>query len=131
MEENGTNKPMKLSWIGKVFDWIDFNILSRSTRLWMYLLEILGIVAICIIIYQFNKGLNLIVAAKTDFEIKKAKMFVDAVKSSAGPISAMVATICGALPSIMGIFRSLKVKWANGHGTNGTNGKKEIQQISG
>jgi hypothetical protein len=127
MEETNIDKPIKISWIGRMFDWIDFNILSRSTRLWMYMLEILGIVAICIIIYQFNKGMNLIVAAKTNFEIQKAKMFVDAVKSSAGPISAMVATICGALPSIMGIFRSLKVKWKNGNGNgNHENGNLKI-----
>lgn len=103
----------KLSWVGKMFDWIDFNILSRSTRLWMYILEITGIVAICIIIYQFNLGLQLLIKAKTTFEMEKAKMLIDAVKSSAGPISTMVATICGAIPSIMGIFRSLKVKWTN------------------
>ena len=105
-----------LSWVGKMFDWIDFNILSKSTRLWMYILEITGIVAICIVIYQFNKGMQFLIQAKTDFEMQKAKMLIDAVKSSAGPISAMVATICGAIPSIMGIFRSLKVKWANGNG---------------
>ena len=113
----------KLSWVGRVFDWIDFNILSRSTRLWMYILEITGIVAICIVIYQFNLGLQLLIKAKTTFEIEKAKLLIDAVKSSAGPISTMVATICGAIPTIMGIFRSLKVKWTNGNG-NGKDKQK-------
>lgn len=106
--------PQKLAWVGRVFQWIDVNILSNTTRLWMYILEILGIVAICIIMFQFNSGLQMISSAKTDFEIAKAKLFIESVKESATPIATMVATICGALPTVMGIFRSLKKKWTNG-----------------
>ena len=101
----------KLSWIGRFFLWLDYNILSKSTKLWMYLLEALGIVAICIVMFQFDKGLKMIVDAKTQFQINQAKLFVDTVKSSAQPIATMVATICGALPTIIGVLRSLKTKW--------------------
>ena len=104
----------RLSWIGRFFIWLDYNIFSRSTKLWMYLLEALGILAICVIMFQFNEGLKMIVNAKTEFEINKAKLFVDTVKSSAQPIATMVATICGAIPTIIGVLRSLKNKWAGG-----------------
>ena len=104
----------KLSWIGRLFIWLDYNIFSRSTKLWMYLLEALGILAICVIMFQFNEGLKMIVNAKSEFEINKARLFVDTVKSSAQPIATMVATICGAIPTIIGVLRSLKNKWAGG-----------------
>ena len=123
MEEQKVIAERQLSWVGRMFDWIDFNILSKSARLWMYILEILGIIAISIIIYQFNKGMHLIESAKTPFDIEKAKIFIDAIKNSAGPIATMVATICGAIPSIMGIFRSLKTKW-NGNDSVNKNTKE-------
>ena len=104
----------KLSWIGRFFIWLDDNILSKTTKLWMYMLEGLGVFAICVIMYQFSEGLEMIVSAETKLELDKAKLFVDTVRSSAQPIGTMVATICGAIPTIIGVLRSLKTKWAVG-----------------
>ena len=103
-------------WIGKIFDWLDENILSKTTRLWMYLLEIAGVVVIFIMVSEFQKGFEMILKANTELELKKAHLFIESVKNSAGPIATMVATICGAIPVVIGALRSLKTKWANGNG---------------
>lgn len=105
----------KLSWIGRFFDWININILDKTSKFWVYCLEIAGIFFIVIVVSEFRTGLQMIVDANTELELQKAQLFVDAVKSSATPIAAMVATICGALPSIIGILRTLKTKWKNGN----------------
>ena len=101
----------RCSWIGRVFVWIDDNILSKTTRLWMYLLEVAGIVFIFIIIKKVNVGLQLVADAQTHLDLKKAEMYVDSLASLAPAVATMVATICGAIPVVMGIFRSLKKKW--------------------
>jgi len=105
----------KFRWIGKIFDWIDETILSKTTRLWMYLLEVVGVVVIFIMVNEFQKGFDMILKANTELELKKAHVFIESVKNSAGPIATMVATICGAIPVVIGALRSLKTKWSNGN----------------
>jgi hypothetical protein len=77
----------------------------------MYVLECAGVVAIFIIIYEFRHGIALIEIATDDFSLKRAESIVDSVKEFASPLAIMVTTICGAIPTIMGVFRSLKKKW--------------------
>jgi len=101
----------KMSWVGRFFKWIDDNILDKTTRLWMYLLEALGGIIICIFVSKFTDGLDLILKASNELEMAKAQAYIDAIKTSAAPISVMVATICGALPTVMGMFRAFKTKW--------------------
>lgn len=124
VESVGSNLK-KCSWVGRMFQWIDDNILDKTSRLWMYILEALGICIIIVFIIKFLHGLNLIASASTDIEIEKAKLYIDAVRTNATPISAMVATICGALPTVIGVFRALKGKWKNGYGTEKP--KKELK----
>jgi len=105
----------RVSIVGRFFQWVDDNILDKTSRLWMYILEISGIVVIGIIIHEFTQGLNMIENAQTDLELKRAEMFMNNVRDCITPIAAMVSTICAALPTVMGVFRSLKNKWQNGH----------------
>jgi len=106
-----TSLTPKCSWVGRAFQWIDDNILSKTSRLWMYLLEIVGLVCISIILSKVDNGLLLISEAKTELDIQKAKMYVDALIQLAPALASMIATICGALPLAIGAFRSLKSKW--------------------
>jgi len=124
MKENIT----KCSWIGRFFQWIDDNILSKTTRLWMYVLEIVGIVTIFIMIGEFRTGFELILKANTDLELQKAHMFIEAVRGSAGPIASMVATICGAIPAVMATFRSLKKKWNGNYTKNNEENNKVLKK---
>ena len=101
----------KISWVGHFFQWLDDNILSKTTRLLMYLLECAGVVAIFIILYEFRHGVKLIEHATDDFSLKKAEVIVTSVKDFASPLAIMVTTICGGIPTVMGVFRSLKKKW--------------------
>lgn len=105
------HKGKKISWVGRAFQWLDDNILSKTTRLLMYVLECAGVVAIFIIIYEFRHGIALIEIATDDFSLKKAESIVGSVKDFASPLAIMVTTICGAIPTVMGVFRSLKKKW--------------------
>lgn len=105
-------KVIKLRWIGKLFDWFDKTILSKTTRLWMYLLEAAGVIVIFIMIGEFQKGFKMVLEATNEIELKRAQLFIDAVKNSATPIATMVATICGATPVVIGALRSLKTKWS-------------------
>ena len=108
----------KCSWVGRFFQWIDDNILSKTTRLWMYFLEIAGVIFIFIIIKKVEVGLNLVALGRSTFELQKAEIYINSLTKLAPAIATMVATICGAIPTIMGVFRSLKKKW-NAPGTNG------------
>lgn len=101
----------RVLWVGHFFQWLDDNILSKTTRLLMYVLEFSGVFAICIIIYEFRHGIALIEIATDDFSLKKAESIVGSVKDFASPLAIMVTTICGAVPTVMGVFRSLKKKW--------------------
>lgn len=105
----------KVSIVGKFFQWIDDNILDKTSRLWMYALEVAGLVVIAVVLREFVIGLEMIADAKTDIELKKAELFISSVKECITPIAAMVSTICAALPTVMGVFRSLKKKWENGN----------------
>jgi CRISPR/Cas system endoribonuclease Cas6 (RAMP superfamily) len=109
-------KKNKISIVGKFFQWIDDNILDKTTRLWMYVLEITGVLVIAIVLREFIAGLEMVSAAQTEMELKKAELFLANVRECITPIAMMVSTICAALPTVMGVFRSLKKKWNNGHG---------------
>jgi len=104
----------KTSIVGRFFQWVDDNILSKTTRLWMYCLEASGTIIIFTILHEFQVGFKMILNAQTQLEIQKAQMLVDAVTNAATPLATMVATICGGIPVVMGVFRSLKKKWENG-----------------
>lgn len=119
------NIERKISVVGKFFQWIDDNILDKTSRLWMYVLEITGVLVIGIVLREFVHGLDMIANAKTDTELKKAELFISSVKECITPIAAMVSTICAALPTVMGVFRSLKKKWENGN-ANKSNGESGI-----
>ena len=101
----------KCSWVGRFFQWIDDNILSKTSRLWMYFLEIAGVIFIFIIIKKVEVGLNLVALGRSTFELQKAEIYINSLTKLAPAIATMVATICGAIPTIMGVFRSLKKKW--------------------
>lgn len=101
----------RISWVGRFFQWLDDNILSKTTRLLMYMLEVAGVVAIFLILYEFRHGIKLIQHATDDFSLKKAETIVTSVKDFASPLAIMVTTICGGIPTVMGVFRSLKKKW--------------------
>ena len=111
--------------VGRIFQWIDDNILSKTSRLWMYLLEVVGVVVIFVILNRFLAGLDMLMDAKTELALKKAQLYIESVKQGATPIAAMVATICGAIPTVIATFKSLNKKWKNGHG------KKEELPIGG
>jgi len=108
-EESKSKK--KCSWVGRFFQWIDDNILSKTTRLLMYVLEFAGIFAIYMILHEFIQGIDMMTGAANEFELQKAQLIVDSVKEFASPLAVMVTTICGAIPTIMGVFKSLKKKW--------------------
>lgn len=105
----------QLSWVGRFFYWLDINIFDKTTKLWLYLLETAGVVAIFIIIDDMQHGLSKIAASTNEFELKVAESYVSSVIQLAPAVAAMVATICGALPAIIGVMRSLKTKWKNGN----------------
>ena len=112
---SGILKPVNSSVVGRFFDWLDTNVLSKTTRLWMYFLEILGCAIIIYIVAIWNKGFNMIEAAQTELELQRAQMYIDAIRGGTTPIATMVSVICAAIPTVMGSFRSLKKKWsANG-----------------
>lgn len=106
-----------LSWIGKFFVWLDTNILSKTTKFWLYILEIVGVAIIFIIVGKTTIGLNLIINAKTELDLAKAKMYIDSLTALSPAIAGMVGTICGALPIAIGTMRSLGKKWMNGKDT--------------
>lgn len=108
----------KGSWVGRFFQWLDDNILSKTTRLWMYILEVSGVVVIFMVLFEYKVGFNLILKAETPVDLQRAQMFIDAVSNSATPLSVMVATICGAIPTVMGVFKSFNKKWTNGNNGN-------------
>ena len=108
----------KLSWVGKILVWLDVNIFENSTRLIMHLLEIVGVVAIYVIISDVQVGLHKVSIATTDLELARAKTYLDSLVQLAPALATMIATICGALPSIIGLMRSVHMKWKN----NSTNG---------
>lgn len=101
----------KVSIVGRVFQWIDDNILSKTTRLWMYVLEIMGIISIIVVLLKFTQGLNMITNAQNDVDFHRAELYLSYVRDCIAPIATMVATICAALPTVMGVFRALKKKW--------------------
>ena len=101
------------SIIGRFFQWIDDNILSKTTRLWMYLLEMSGIFAIFIVLFEVKSGFELLYNSTTELEIQKAKLLLDSVTNAATPLATMIATICGGIPVVMGVFRSFNKKWKN------------------
>lgn len=108
-EEDNEN----ISWIGKLIDWINTNILDKSTKLWLHILEIIGIGAIVIILLWGHSGLGLILQAKTELDLQRAKLYIDSITQIAPSVAGMVATICGAIPAIIGVLRSLGKKWTN------------------
>ena len=101
----------KLSWVGKVFVWIDDNILDHTSRLLMYVLEILGVVAVYMIMRDIQFGFHKLNAANTEMALKKAESYLDHLVSITPVLAAMIATICGALPTIIGVLRSVNNKW--------------------
>jgi len=109
----------KLSWVGKVFQWVDINIFDKSTRLWMYLLEASGAISVFVIIGDVQHGLHKIATSTTELELRIAESYVKSLIDIAPALAAMIASICAALPAIMGIMRSVNVKWKNGHGGSG------------
>jgi len=113
----------KLSRIGKLIDWININILDKSTKLWLHILEIIGIGTIVVILLWGRSGLDLILQAKTELDLQKARLYIDSITQIAPSIAGMVATICGAIPAIIGVLRSLGKKW--------TNEKNEVNETSG
>jgi len=108
----------KLSWVGKFFQWLDMNIFDKSSRAWMYLLEAAGVVAIFMILNDVRIGLHQIASSKSELELKIATTYINSVVTLAPAIATMVATICGALPTVIGIMRSLNTKWKAGNGTS-------------
>ena len=113
------------SWVGPFFQWLDDNILSKTTRLWMYALEVAGVIVIFTVLSEYKTGFSLIIKAKTAVDLQRAQMFIDAVTNSATPLAAMVATICGGIPTVMGVFKSFNKKWKNGS-TPAINGSETI-----
>jgi hypothetical protein len=108
--------PPQLSWVGRMFIWIDINILDKTSRLMMYVLEIAGILSLYVIINKVILGLNLIRIAPDELGLTKAKIYIDSLVAIMPALAAMVATICGALPTVIAVFRSLDKKWKNGNG---------------
>ena len=114
----------KLSWVGRMFVWIDENIFSKTTRLWLYVLEIIGIVVIFIVVGKAKIGLNMIIDAKTELDLTKARMYMDSLIALAPAIAGMIVSISGALPAVIATFRSLGKKWK----ANGYKNENQIQE---
>lgn len=108
--------PVRVSWVGRMFQWIDINILDKTSRLWMYALEAVGVVLIFIVLDDVRRGLGFVSKAPDDFALKKAQLYINSLVSIIPALAAMVATICGALPTVIAVFRSLNQKWKNGNG---------------
>ena len=108
------NKLKKVgSRVGKFFDWLDNNVLSKTTKLWMYFLECAGVIIIFVIIWDVKTGLRMIATSTDELSLQKSKMYIDSITQLAPSLAGMVTTICGALPAVMGAFRSLNKKWAS------------------
>jgi len=125
LEKLGEDTKRKPSWIARLFDWIDYNILSRTTKIWVYCLEIVGIIALFMVLDEFKTGLELIRTAKDALELQKAKVYMDAVITSAPSLATMIAVIGGALPGLIGALRTLKKKWINGYANGNGHANKE------
>lgn len=112
--------------VGRIFQWVDDNIISKTTRLWMYFLEIFGCVCIAIIISDFQYSFRMIRDASTAFDLQKAQVLMQAIKDSSGPLAAMIATISAALPALMAAFRTLGKKWGTSGDSSGNGSNPQI-----
>lgn len=120
LEKLGKTDIKKESWILRSLDWIS-SILNRTTKIWIICLEIIGVIVIFVIIGEVKITMKAITTATTELDFKKAEMMINALKDLAPSIATMVAVICGAIPGLVGVLRSLNKKW-NGINDNNNNG---------
>lgn len=91
---------MKQRLVTRFFNWLD-PILSRSSKLWMYLLECVGVLAVVVLLSFAVAGFTMIVWYDRD----RGKELVEAVVSSANSLQVLIVGVTGALPAIIGLLR--------------------------
>jgi len=103
-------------WLSRFIDKVSA-ILSRTTKIWIIILEMIGVIVILIFVGEVQLTLKMIMKATTELDFKKAEMMVNALRDLAPSIATMVGVICGAIPGLVGVLKSLNKKWQNGTDT--------------
>ena len=102
-----TLPPCKQSRVARFFDWVDM-ILSKTTKLVLYILEGIGVYWVFHFMWLYDNALNMVATATTPDKISQAKEMVGMIKTSVDSTYAVVLGLCAALPGLIASLRTIR-----------------------
>lgn len=117
-------KPKRKSLVYRIMDSID-NFLDKSSRIYVYTLEIIGIAIVIYLLSEFIVGIRLIYKGELD----RGQAIVEAVRIAVASVKEILIGIFIAVPTAIGTLRSLNKKWS-GNGNGNGNGSPPITDVA-
>lgn len=108
----GTFKRKGKKKLGAFFDGVD-ELLDRTSRFWMYLLEAIGVVILIILFVKFYRAIEAIQLTTNEMELARAKAVIDAIQIAAGSMKELIIGLCAAIPALIGFLRQQGKKWGS------------------
>jgi len=96
--------------IGRFFQWLDM-LLSKFTRTWMYILEIMGMSFLYYYQYRVDEALTMLKVAETEDTVLRATKYLDQIHISFGNIAIYVVVFCALMPVIIATLRTVRKRW--------------------
>jgi hypothetical protein len=106
--------------LGSFFDGVD-ELLDRTSRFWMYLLEAIGVIILIILFVKFYHAIEAIEFTTNEIELARARAVIDAIQIAAGSMKELIIGLCAAIPALIGFLRQQGKKW--GSSSSGSRGQ--------